>query len=325
MTIGTTTRDVQLLVVDGLDHDLVIGCDVFRDRFEAGIQEGSGQWIRLPGDQRLRYQRIHPNNIICDTPLTEEKICTVSALYDTVIPARSSRTFTAYLPPIGRIEEMPSHGAPAQYGMVEPVGDIADHAAISLARMLTPARQLFHVTMHNYSPRKFKLFAGDPIAQFTPVANNFIVGDEAEKLALLAQQEALKTYMALAVKVLASPAKTSPPATAAAPAVTPATARPDPDRNATDMQARVDLGVDGIAFDERIEIPRNVTEKLQPSQIDPAWPLPEKLADVLNAGACRQQHSRTDSLARRANEDRPDQGYGGQHQPPPPDRQGQDR
>jgi hypothetical protein len=55
MKIGRQEETVDLLVVDDLDYDLVIGNDILRDKFRAGIDAGTKQHIRLNSGSKVPY------------------------------------------------------------------------------------------------------------------------------------------------------------------------------------------------------------------------------------------------------------------------------
>ena len=270
MKLGDQEKEVELLLVDSLDFDLVIGNDIFREVFQAGFKKGSTCYVTLPGGCKVPYSKsadpIRPDK-------NNEWRVPIQVSEHQVIPARSMAHVSVYLPPFE------NHGSRFAHhiGLANPLESFEDKNNIRMPIHLVKPLRVMRLVVFNYSPKRVAMKIGDICAYYHPIlAQDVIAGDEAKVMAAHVRQEVAR-LCALQAEPTPSAASSSTSATNA-----PQASAASPSR--TDASARLDPGVEGVAFDDRMEVPRNTPQGSPDAQIDPSFPkeLRQKFSDTIN-------------------------------------------
>ena len=296
LTMGQHTRVVRLLIVDDLEYDLVVGNDIFRGAFKAGIRPGSAQEIVFEDGSSIKYSRIHPQTPLSGNLLgvaTEEGHTAVFAAKNQVIPGHSLATVQVCMPTV------PVKGL----GLFEEWAPFAESAHVQVLPVASEARRVLHLLVLNPNDNAHVLKVGTPVAIFQPVVDQ-LQGVEVKRVQQVVEQHAqrLRQVIDSAVRQKDASAgkgarkknvKDKGAATDAAAAPTPDAMDPIADelddkvfvRPISTVEAHMDTGVDGVSYDERMEIPRNTPQGRPDAQIDPNFPphLLKRFADTINA------------------------------------------
>jgi len=267
LKIGKQEEKVKLLVVDDLDYGLVIGNDIFRNVFQCGIKEGQEQFIRLKCGAKVPYCR----SVDPVQPDAQRRVPIQIAEHH-VVPARSVSHVRVFLPPYTPTDPIFAH----QLGIVDPDDSFTKRKLYLPPHLVKPLR-IMRLIVINSSPKRVKLTIGDTCGYYQPlIQQDLIQGHEARVLALQVREEVRRMH-----RLKAEAADVPTAASPASPAPLDETDSPPPGTVKTDVRGQLDPGTEGVAFDDRMELPLNTPQ--DPPDIDPAFPahLRQKLVDTI--------------------------------------------
>ena len=253
MKIGRQEETVSLLVVDELDYDLVIGNDILINVFHAGISPGRQQTLELKDHSKVPYctsvDSIRPD---------ENRRVPILVAEHQVLAARSMSTVRVFLPPHAQNDPVFLHNL----GVVDPDEALFDRKVFFPPHLVKPLR-VMRLIVFNGSSKRVNLCAGDTFGHYQAIPQgDILAGNEVKALTLRVREEVRRMYRLKAEEAEAQ--------ARAASATTTTTNGPLPGALKDDVRAKLDPGTEGVAYDDRMELPIN-TPQPKPD-IDPAFP-----------------------------------------------------
>ena len=273
--ISRQEETASFLVVDELDYDLVIGNDIFISLFGAGISPGQRHSIVLKDKSKVPYcTSVDPVR-----PDPDRRVPVLIAEHQ-VLPAHSMSHVRVFLPPFAQNDPVFLHNL----GVIDPDEKLIGQRAFFPPHLVRPLR-LMRLIVFNGSSKRVKLCAGDTCGHYQAIPQGDIVtGKEVNTLSLRARAEVRRMYR-LQAKEAKAKAKSEALAasTTATTTTTTATASdgPPPGTLKDDVRGKLDPGTEGVAYDDRMELPFN-TPQSEPD-IDPAFPghLRQRFVDTI--------------------------------------------
>src|SRR6185312_1918496 len=148
-------------------------------------------------------------------------------------------------------------------GVVDPDEALFDRKVFFPPHLVKPLR-VMRLIVFNGSSKRVNLCAGDTLGHYQAIPQgDILAGNEVKALTLRVREEVRRMYRLKAEEAEAQ-------ARAASATTTTTTNGPLPGALKDDVRAKLDPGTEGVAYDDRMELPIN-TPQPKPN-IDPAFP-----------------------------------------------------
>ena len=173
MKLGNRRRIVWLLLVECFDYELVIGNDIFRGVFEAGIAPGEQQRIIWTDGSHVTYKTVDerlPERVVPDK--ARDLRLPVHVARDQKIGARGVTAVEVYLPPYEHVPARDDNKIDWASGLIEPINKFTGNGNTGLQMHTHLARPLMLMSLAvvNSTARPVTVKAGDICAYFTPAS-----------------------------------------------------------------------------------------------------------------------------------------------------------
>ncbi|MBS0349278.1 MAG: DDE-type integrase/transposase/recombinase [Proteobacteria bacterium] len=165
--IGRHNKPAFFLIVDCADYEIVIGNDIFRGLFQAGIKPGLENLIIFPDGSTLKYECVANSLPPTATPdLDNNARLPVHVARKQKIAPRSIARVEVYIPPFKHTDGKDINWS---MGLMEPTGLFCNNRKLNMKAQLLPPLALSHVVVANASSVPIVVKEGDRCAWYTPV------------------------------------------------------------------------------------------------------------------------------------------------------------
>ena len=170
MKFGNRRRIVWFLLVECFDYELVIGNDIFRGVFKAGIAPGDQQCIVWTDGSYVPYKTIDdrlPDKVKPD-PARDLRL-PVHVARDQKIGARGVTAVEVYVPPYEHVAASKEDKINWSSGLIEPIKKF-NRDGLQMRTHLSRPLMLMSLAVANVTARPVTIKAGDICAYFTPAS-----------------------------------------------------------------------------------------------------------------------------------------------------------